>query len=93
MNKNSLIEIILQFTTQTVSFRAESIISHINLGTFEKGFEVSRDEADFVDSYGKGTGIQILQQIETDLFKLGANVSFTKAWVGTDYVNFADNNS
>ena len=44
-------------------------------------------KADFVDSYGKGIGIQILQQIETDLFKLGANVSFTKAWVGTDYVN------
>ena len=44
-----------------------------------KGFEVSRDEADFLDSYSKGTGIQILQQIETDLFKLGANVSFTIA--------------
>ena len=64
---------------QTVSFRTESIVSHINLVTFVKGFEVSRDKADFVDSYGMGTGIQILQQIETGLFKLGANVSFTKA--------------
>ena len=86
------IEIFLQFTIQSVSFRTESIISNINLGSVVKRFEVSRDEADFVDSYSEGIGIQILKTNWNWFVQAGSKCFFYQSVSGPRLCKFTDNN-